>query len=303
MRFEAVYSDILEFEESEQAEGLKIKGTAFRSGPIESKRVFIPSNELRPITESLTGSVILTDHSTSVRDICGRVDESWVDGEKVRFTGIILDDEIGDKIVKGLISKASLGLHVEEMEPFEYQGEEYQLLKGIRARELSLVIYPAVAEAGFTPSFEFSEVTDEDQLIQTELTEIDIDLMSEVLVAHGKVVLNREDYESIQRELQEKRAEYEKISKQLWMLSNCDETFNENTMDKVDTLSLDQIQFLWTTYKDLMTRSEGARGVVADERALNTIDSRKEAVRELIFGVRRDSAPIGKIRNLNDIQL
>ena len=298
MRFEAVYSDILEFEESEQSESLKIKGTAFRSGPIKSKRVFIPRNELKAITETLTGSVILTDHSTSVRDICGRVDESWIDGEKVRFTGTILDDEIGDKIVKGLISKASIGLHVDSMEPFEYQGEDYQLLKGIRARELSLVIYPAVAEAGFTPSFTFSEVeADENNPAKKQPSETDLLLMQEVLVAHGKVVLDRANFEAIQNELAEKRAEYERISKQLWMLTNCDEAFIENTVDKVDTLTLDQIQFLWGVYQD-MSRNIGLQGVVADESQVSSFGTAKEDIREVIFHTRRD----GKLKGLRSIK-
>jgi hypothetical protein len=49
---------------------------------------------------------------------CARaVDSSWIDGENVRFAGTILDEEIGDKIVKGLISKVSLGLHARACHP------------------------------------------------------------------------------------------------------------------------------------------------------------------------------------------
>jgi len=47
----------------------------------------------------------------------------------------------------------------------------------------------------------------------------------------------------------------------------------------------------------------GSQGFVAEEQILHTTESRKESVRELIFGVRRDGAPIEKIRDIKDIKL
>ncbi len=107
----------------------------------------------------------------------------------------------------------------------------------------------------------------------------------------------RDNFDAIQNELEDTRAENESLSKQLWMLSNCDETFNENTLDKINSLNLDQIQFLWSVYKGL-THNLGAQGVVSDEEDRGTENEAKEDVREVIFGVRRD----GKLKGLRSIR-
>jgi hypothetical protein len=180
-------------------------------------------------------------------------------------------------------------LHVQNFEDITLDGLELKKLNGITVKELSLVIFPAVEGAIFEPTFEFSFEELEDQH-DAEITEADMEALMAVLVARGKIVMDHADFEAIQNELAEKRTDYEKISKRLWMLSNCDETFNDNTLDNVDSLSLNQIQFLWEAYNDLRMRSDGARGFVTDEKAYHAHDSKKEAVRELIFGVHRDGA-------------
>jgi len=80
-------------------------------------------------------------------------------------------------------------------------------------------------------------------------------------------------------------------------LTNCDETFVENTMDRLDSLSIDQIQFLWGVYRD-MSRNIGAQGVVADDSQVASFGTAKEDVREIIFHTRRD----GKLKGLRSIR-
>jgi len=110
-------------------------------------------------------------------------------------------------------------------------------------------------------------------------------------------VMDRANFEAIQNELVEKRAQYERISKQLWLLTNCDEAFYENTLGKMDRLSLDQIQFLWGAYQD-MSRNIGLQGVVADDSQVASFGTAKEDVREIIFHTRRD----GKLKGLRSIR-
>ena len=266
MEYNVTYEDLITFDEqTEESVGLKITGTAFKVGKIASKKVVIPRDALSDITQTLLGSPILTDHSHSVRDVVGRGKKSWAEGDLVKFSGQMLDDVIDDKIKKRLISKVSIGLHADEIQKQDIEGETWSILKGVKAREISLVVFPAIPSAQFEPSFEFFEVeADEDHPVDTQLTEIDFLAMEEYLVANGKIVMDRADFDAIQSELSEKSAEYERISKQFWMLSNCDESFIENTLDKIDTLTLDQIQFLWGVYQD-MSRNNGAQGIAYNE--------------------------------------
>ena len=114
--------------------------------------------------------------------------------------------------------------------------------------------------------------------------------------------MDRADFEAIQNELAVKRAEYERISKQLWMLSNCDETFNENTLNKLDTLTMDQIRFLWGAYQD-MSHNIGTQGVAYNEDNRGTVNNVKEDVRQLIFGTRRSGKWRNDLKSVRDIKL
>ena len=128
-----------------------------------------------------------------------------------------------------------------------------------------------------------------------------MDALKAVLVARGKIVMDRADFEAIQNELVEKCVEYERLSKQSWMLANCDEAFNANTLDRVDTLTLDQIQFLWGAYQD--TRNIGAQGVAYNEEDRGSVSDVKEDVRQLIFGTRRSGKWRNDLKSVRDIKL
>jgi hypothetical protein len=296
------YQDLITLHKSEDddpkhSSDVVVSGVAFRSGIIASKGVLIPDSELVSVTKSLKGAPFLVGHSHDPRDVIGKVSEAWRENEIVRFRGAIKDKDIAEKVRQGLLNSVSVGLHVDSFEDIEIDGQELKRLNGITVKELSIVIFPAVEGATFEPSFEFSFEELDDQPVETEHTEVDFTLMERALVNQGKIVMDRADFESIQNELGDKRAMNDYLSKQLWMLSNCDETFNENTLDKVDSLTLDQIQFLWGVYQD-MSRNIGPQGVVIDDSRISSFEIAKEDVREVIFHTRRD----GKLKGLRSIK-
>ncbi len=302
------YNDLITLQDGDDdsiTSGVRVKGVAFRSGVIANKGVFIPDGELENVTRTLEGAPFLIDHSHSIRDVCGSVTSAWQENSLVKFKGEIVDEEIAEKIRRGLVNSVSVGLHVQDIENIALDGQALKKLNGITVKELSLVLFPAVEGATFEPSFEFSiEVeADENHPVDVQLTEVDFLAMEELIVAKGKMVVDRADFEAIQYELAEKRAEYERISKQLWMLSTCDETFNANTIDKIGSLSLDQIQFLWEAYRDLQTRTEGSRGIAYDEKDQPSMANAREDIRELIFGQRRDKVKLGKVKDIRDIKI
>ena len=304
MKFEVTYSDRLEFEgSSEGKDGLKIKGTAFRVGKVANKRVIIPSDARDDIANTLRESPILTDHSKSVRDLVGRVDESWGEGDLVKFKGTIKDETIEDKIVKGLISKLSVGLQVEDWEEVEENGEIWRLLKGVKARELSLVVFPAIASATFTPSFEFAEIEDINDNSVEQLTDADWGLMKMLFESRGWIVLSRPDLEALEAQLTSIKENYIRMEKTIWLFSNCDPNFVEEMLPKIDNFDESQLSFLYETYKDLKSRTgTGAQGFAYEEGEISS-ESPKEDLRELIFGVRRDKRAKRGIRDLRDIKL
>jgi len=82
-----------------------------------------------------------------------------------------------------------------------------------------------------------------------------------------------------------------------------DETFIENTMSKIDSLPLDQIKFLWEAYKDLQMKTEGAQGVVFDEKDFPSIDSAREDIRQLIFHRRKSGKWRDDLKSLENIKI
>ncbi len=88
-----------------------------------------------------------------------------------------------------------------------------------------------------------------------------------------------------------------RLTKMLWLFSNCNDHFISETIPKVDSLNLESIKYLWNLY-ETMSRSLESQGVVADDSQVSSFGSAKEDIREIIFHTRRD----GKLKGLRSIQ-
>ena len=119
-----VYSDIITLSDDEPSipSGVRVKGVAFRSGIIANKGVFVPDGELSNVTRSLEGAPFLIDHSYSIRDICGTVTSAWQENSLVKFKGEIVEEEIAEKVRRGLVNSVSVGLQVQDFEDIELDG-------------------------------------------------------------------------------------------------------------------------------------------------------------------------------------
>jgi hypothetical protein len=98
------------------------------------------------------------------------------------------------------------------------------------------------------------------------------------------------------------KADYSRMKKMLYLYSNCEEPFIENISTRIDDLNLEQLEFLWGTYKD-MTRNIGAIGIAYNEEETSSYESTKEDVRQIIFGTRRDGKWNKFLKSIRDIKI
>lgn len=185
---------------------LNIGGTSVKAGYIKSKNFIIPQKELDNIAKTLkegidgTGAYILKDHGyrgagflvfKSVDALAGKINNAWIDGKHVSYTGRIEDGDLAHKLRRNLVSTSSAGLRVErvycsicgkdygtcnhrlgEQYPDEQLHESVQdyieemdgiptaalVGENIRAMEQSVVLFPAIPAASAHPlGLEFAE--------------------------------------------------------------------------------------------------------------------------------------------------
>ncbi|RLI07709.1 hypothetical protein DRO32_03440, partial [Candidatus Bathyarchaeota archaeon] len=121
---------------------LRIRGTAIRAGVSRNWRFYL-ADELRAAADTLAGKPIYLEHVSAGRAV-GRVVRAWWDEaeQAVKFEAEIYDDEVAEKIRRGLISHVSIAADYEVLEPVDGV-----VPHGLRFRELSLVAVPGVPEA------------------------------------------------------------------------------------------------------------------------------------------------------------
>lgn len=139
----------------ETAEGgsFLIEGTAINVGVTANKTNFL-AEELKPAAKTLQDKPLLKDHNASVDSIVGRTTKNVSFSNKeqaVLFEARVEDEDVQEKINKGLINTVSVGAFVERIEEeTDDDGNVISLIvRGIEFVELSLVPVPADAGATF----------------------------------------------------------------------------------------------------------------------------------------------------------
>lgn len=125
---------------------LRISGVAISEGTWNG--IFYPADELEKAYSGLEGKPLRIDHSTSTRDIVGKVLKSiWMpDTKRVEFEAIVTDTEIVQKLLDNLIDSVSVGVLIDNTEE-----NGVQVARNLEFKELSLVDDPACKDAKINP--------------------------------------------------------------------------------------------------------------------------------------------------------
>lgn len=130
------------------AEGsnLRISGIAISEGTWNG--IFYPAEELEKSYLGLGNKPLRIDHSTSTRDIVGKVIKStWVVPKKwIEFEAIVTDGDIIQKLLNNLIESVSVGVLIDNVEE-----NGVQIARNLEFKELSLVDDPACKDARINP--------------------------------------------------------------------------------------------------------------------------------------------------------
>ncbi len=130
------------------AEGsnLRISGIAISEGTWNS--IFYPAEELEKAYIGLGNKPLRIDHSTSTRDIVGKVIKStWIVPKKwIEFEAIVTDGDIIQKLLNNLIESVSVGVLIDNVEE-----NGVQIARNLEFKELSLVDEPACKDARINP--------------------------------------------------------------------------------------------------------------------------------------------------------
>lgn len=157
----------------------RINGVAISETTTLNGHVFL-AEELEPSAPTLCDKPLLKDHNNSVDCIVGRTTNncSYDPISKcIMFEADVMDDDMCEKIEKGLVNSVSVGAMIKNAEYKESQdGNGTYIMRGIKFVELSLVAVPADQNAGFScvmnESFtEVEETNDEEQKLMSDIKE------------------------------------------------------------------------------------------------------------------------------------
>lgn len=125
---------------------LRITGIALSEG--EWNGIYYPAEEIERSYKSLEGKPLRIDHSSSSRDIVGKVIKSvYNPGKKwIEFEAIVTDEDIAQKLLDKLIDSVSVGVLIDSEEE-----NGRQVARNLEFKELSLVDDPACKDAKFEP--------------------------------------------------------------------------------------------------------------------------------------------------------
>ena len=283
--YELHFNSELKFSKSSGT--FKVGGVSVKSGFIKNKHFIIPKSELKNIAETLKGSYLLTDHSRSVKDVIGEVTKTKIIENKVLYEATLTDSGISEKIKTGLLKNSSVGLQVERLQCsicgceygacYHQLGQEYDeaILEakeysgnvcaifgtGIRAREQSIVLFPAI-EGASVGALNFDDET-EHFIKNTEAEKEDkFNLLSTMIEK-----MTKENEEIIE-------------------LTTIVNTLSETIKQLLDTNEILEDK--------LSNYSSETQGFVPDDddNYSSQKESLKENIRETIFKKRRDEHPI-----------
>lgn len=120
-------------------EPLRIKGVAITTGMSRNFNIYTPE-ELKAFTDKLASAPVYIEH-VSIQDAVGKVTKTDWDGQSLWYEAEIYDDEVADKIRKGLIQHVSVGADYETLDVVDGK-----IPHGLHNAELSLVAVPGIPE-------------------------------------------------------------------------------------------------------------------------------------------------------------
>ncbi len=151
---------------------LKVGGMIIDSS-VNLNQWMVPKEELENIATQLVGKSIRKDHSDSVDSVIGKVEEAWVEDDKVFYTGEVADEHIIPKILLGYVHNNSIQLAADSVycarclednkmnygearinnieEPCPRCGTSQLVVKPESVIELSFVATPAYETGEFEP--------------------------------------------------------------------------------------------------------------------------------------------------------
>jgi hypothetical protein len=118
---------------------LRIRGIAIAAGMSRNFNVYVPE-ELQSFASKLVSAPVYVEHVT-VPNAVGKIVKTEWDGQNLWYEAEIYDDEVAEKIRKGLIKHVSVGADYETIDVFDGK-----IPYGLSNAELSLVAVPGIPE-------------------------------------------------------------------------------------------------------------------------------------------------------------
>ena len=119
---------------------LRIRGVALTAGMSRNLNIYLPE-ELEAFAERLVSAPVYIEH-VAVPNAVGKVVNAQWDGQNLWYEAEIYDDEVAEKIRKGLVRHVSIGADYERLDVLDGK-----VPRGLHNAELSLVAVPGVPEA------------------------------------------------------------------------------------------------------------------------------------------------------------
>jgi hypothetical protein len=122
---------------------LRISGLAMTVGMSRNFNIYTPQ-ELEAFASKLTGAPVYLEHVT-VQEAVGRVTKTQWDGQNLLYEAEIYDDEVAEKVRRGLICHVSVGADYQTVDVVNGK-----VPHGLYNAELSLVAVPGVSNANIS---------------------------------------------------------------------------------------------------------------------------------------------------------
>jgi hypothetical protein len=118
---------------------LRIRGIAMTAGMSRNFNIYVPE-ELQSFANKLVSAPVYIEH-VAVSNSVGKIVKTDWDGQSLWYEAEIFDDEVAEKIRKGLIRHVSVGADYEIIDVFDGK-----IPHGLNNAELSLVAVPGIPE-------------------------------------------------------------------------------------------------------------------------------------------------------------
>jgi hypothetical protein len=118
---------------------LRIRGIAIAAGMSRNFNIYSPE-ELQSFANKLVSAPVYVEH-VAVPNAVGKIVKTEWDGQNLWYDAEIYDDEVAEKIRKGLIRHVSVGADYETIDVFDGK-----IPHGLNNAELSLVAVPGIPE-------------------------------------------------------------------------------------------------------------------------------------------------------------